>query len=234
MGTVRLVRTWRSSAAQRGQAGPRATATSHGAGQVSIWFLLLSFTIVITGCGGGSRATPPPAAGPTAQGAPALLKQKVRKGEVMVDAEYSPHRDGLYRFDGTYLVRFAQYDPESPRMSFAGQTPFVAELRAWRRPKKIALSTRPRRRRADDAAARQVLRRSQLRRLSLRAPLHADGLRPGGPTASSPRPPNRLPMNCLGRAAASLAERGGQAATTRSGACRRRRRRRCRSSPRSP
>ena len=57
--------------------------------------------------------TAPPAAGPTAQDAPALLKQRVRKGEVMVDAEYSPHRDGPYHFDGTYLVRFAQYDPEA-------------------------------------------------------------------------------------------------------------------------
>jgi hypothetical protein len=102
-------------------------------------FALLALTIVAAGCGGTS-ATPPPAAGPTAQGAPALLKQKVRKGEVMVDAEYSPHRDGPYRFDGTYLVRFAQYDPEAPRTSFADQTPFVADLVGpGRRPKKVAL-----------------------------------------------------------------------------------------------
>lgn len=100
---------------------------------------LLALTIVVAGCGGKS-ATPPPAAGPTAPGAPALLKQKVRKGEVMVDAEYSPHRDGPYRFDGTYLVRFAQYAPEAPRMSFAHQTPFVAYLTSpGRRPKKITL-----------------------------------------------------------------------------------------------
>jgi hypothetical protein len=99
----------------------------------------LALTIVIAACGGKS-ATPPPAAGPTAQGAPALLKQKVRKGEVMVDAEYSPHRDGPYRFDGTYLVRFAQYDPEAPGTSFADQTPFVADLTGLgRRPKKIAI-----------------------------------------------------------------------------------------------
>jgi hypothetical protein len=103
------------------------------------FFALLALTIVIAACGGKS-ATPPPAAGPGAQGAPALLKQKVRKGEVMVDAEYSPHRDGPYRFDGTYLVRFAQYDPEAPRMSFTDQTPFVAYLSGLgRRPKKIAL-----------------------------------------------------------------------------------------------
>ena len=102
-------------------------------------FALLALTTVVVGCGGTS-VTPPPAAGPTAEGAPALLKQKVRKGEVMVDAEYSPHRDGPYRFDGTYLVRFAQYDPEAPRTSFADQTPFVAYLTGLgRRPKKIAL-----------------------------------------------------------------------------------------------
>jgi hypothetical protein len=101
---------------------------------------LLALTILVAGCGGGENATAPPAAGPTAPGAPALLKRKVQKGEVMVDAEYSPHRDGPYRFDGTYLVRFAQYDPEAPRMSFAHQTPFVAYLVGpGRRPKKITL-----------------------------------------------------------------------------------------------
>lgn len=102
-------------------------------------FALLVLAVGVAGCG-GTNATRPPAAGPSAQGAPALLKQKVRKGEVMVDAEYSPHRDGPYHFDGTYLVRFAQYDPEAPRMSFGDQTPFVAYLTGLgRRPKKIAL-----------------------------------------------------------------------------------------------
>jgi hypothetical protein len=102
-------------------------------------FALLALTLVIGACGGKS-ATAPPAAGPTSPAAPALLKQKVEKGEVMVDAEYSPHRDGPYRFDGSYLVRFAQYDPEAPRTSFGDQTPFVAYLTGLgRRPKKIAL-----------------------------------------------------------------------------------------------
>ncbi len=102
-------------------------------------FALLALTLVAAGCG-GTNAPPPPAAGPTAQGAPALLKQRVQKDEVLVDAEYSPHRDGPYSFDGTYLVRFAQYDPEAPRMSFADQTPFVAYLAGLgRRPKRIVL-----------------------------------------------------------------------------------------------
>jgi hypothetical protein len=102
-------------------------------------FALLVLTVVAAGCGGNS-AIPPPPAGPSAAGAPALLKRKLQKGEVMVDAEYSPHRDGPYNFDGTYLVRFAQYDPEAPRKSFADQTPFVAYLTGpGRRPKKITL-----------------------------------------------------------------------------------------------
>lgn len=101
---------------------------------------LVALIVVVAGCGGAKSATVPPAAGPTAPGAPALLKRRVQKGEVMVDAEYSPHRDGPYRFDGTYLVRFAQYDPEAPRTSFAHQTPFVAYLVGpGRRPKKITL-----------------------------------------------------------------------------------------------
>jgi hypothetical protein len=102
-------------------------------------FALSALVSAAAGCGGKS-ATRPPAAGPSAQGAPSLLKGKVRKGEVMVDAEYSPHRDGPYRFDGTYLVRFAQYDPEAPGMSFAHSTPFVAYLGGLgRRPRKIVL-----------------------------------------------------------------------------------------------
>ncbi|MBS1882349.1 MAG: hypothetical protein JSS97_05270 [Actinobacteria bacterium] len=84
--------------------------------------------------------TVPPAAGPQAPGAPALLKQKLRPGEVMLDAEYSPERKGPFRLEGHYLVRFAQYAPESPGMSFGDQTPFVAYL-AGTNPgeKKIAL-----------------------------------------------------------------------------------------------
>ncbi|OJU85221.1 MAG: hypothetical protein BGO11_10475 [Solirubrobacterales bacterium 70-9] len=46
----------------------------------------------------------------------------------MVDAEYSPQREGPFRLKGRYLVRFAQYAPEEPRVSFADQTPFVAYL----------------------------------------------------------------------------------------------------------
>lgn len=103
-------------------------------------FALFLLSFVAAGCGGQSASTVPPAAGPKAPGAPALLKRKVGKGEVMVQAEYSPHRDGPYRFNGTYVVRFAQYAPGEPGMRFADQTPFVADLVGLgRKPRKIAL-----------------------------------------------------------------------------------------------
>lgn len=96
-------------------------------------------TVVAAGCG-QQKAAPPPEAGPGAPGAPALLKKKLQQGEVMVDAEYSPHRDGPFHFDGNYVVQFAQYDPESARTNFSHQTPFVAYLSGTgRKPKKATL-----------------------------------------------------------------------------------------------
>jgi hypothetical protein len=80
------------------------------------------------GCGGESAKKPPPAAGPGAPGAPSMLERKLQPGEVMVDAEASPQRDGPFRFDGRYRVRFVQYAPEAPNRGFADQTPFVAYL----------------------------------------------------------------------------------------------------------
>lgn len=101
---------------------------------------VLATALVVAGCGGEQRVTAPPAAGPRAPGAPALLKEKVRTGEVMVDAEYSPQREGPFHLEGRYLVRFAQYAPESPRMNFGDQTPFVAYLAGTNpRAKKITL-----------------------------------------------------------------------------------------------
>ncbi|HEY2054042.1 MAG TPA: hypothetical protein VGH14_08925 [Solirubrobacterales bacterium] len=98
--------------------------------------------VLTAGCGGQEHFTAPPSAGPKAPGAPALLKRKLDKGEVMVDAEYSPQREGPFRLDGRYLVRFAQYAPESPgKLNFAKQTPFVAYLRSAANPraKKVPL-----------------------------------------------------------------------------------------------
>ncbi len=84
--------------------------------------------LVVGGCG-GNGAEPPPRAGAGAPGAPALLKKKLGPGEIRVDGEYSPGSHGPFRFVGRYQVRFAQYAPEAPGRGFAGQTPFVAELR---------------------------------------------------------------------------------------------------------
>jgi hypothetical protein len=85
----------------------------------------------LAGCGGGGATQePPPAAGAGAPGAPAILKQPLRPGEVMVDAEASPLRQGPFAFAGRYRVKFVQYAPEAPGRSFADQTPFVAQLLA--------------------------------------------------------------------------------------------------------
>lgn len=105
-----------------------------------VTLIVLVAAVLVTGCGGQRGVTAPPAAGPQAPGAPALLKEKVRKGEVMVDAEYSPQREGPFHLKGRYLVRFAQYAPEAPRMDFGDQTPFVAYLAGTNpRAKKVPL-----------------------------------------------------------------------------------------------
>jgi hypothetical protein len=102
--------------------------------------IVLAVATVVTGCGGQRGVTAPPAAGPQAPGAPDLLKQRVQPGEVLVDAVFSPQREGPFHLKGRYLVRFAQYAPEAPRMSFGDQTPFVAYLAGTTpRAKKIAL-----------------------------------------------------------------------------------------------
>jgi hypothetical protein len=108
----------------------------------NVFFLLLAacaavVSLALAGCGGGGGGgeKPPPAAGPDAPGAPAMLGQALRPGEVMVDAEASPQRQGPYEFSGRYRVRFVQYAPEAPGRSFAGATPFVAGLVAADRPR---------------------------------------------------------------------------------------------------
>src|SRR5262245_8739569 len=77
--------------------------------------------MTLAGCGGDSPE-PPPTGGAGSPGAPAMLSQELKPGEVMVEAEASPQIDGPYRFDGRYRVRFVQYAPEAPGRSFGGQT----------------------------------------------------------------------------------------------------------------
>lgn len=90
--------------------------------------LLTLAAAAAAGCG-SERPEPPPAAGAGAPGAPALLKKQLGPGEIRVEGEFSPGSHGPYRFAGRYEVRFAQYAPEAPDRGFAGQVPFVAELR---------------------------------------------------------------------------------------------------------
>lgn len=97
---------------------------------------MATVSAALAGCGGGgSGGKPPPAAGAGAPGAPAMLAAALRPGEVMVDAEASPQREGPFRFSGRYRVRFVQYAPEAPGRGFAGETPFVADLVPAGRPR---------------------------------------------------------------------------------------------------
>lgn len=93
------------------------------------------------GCGESSAPTPPPKAGADAPGAPALLRDSKREGEIVVKGEASPATHGPFSFNGRYRVRFAQYAPEDPRLDFASQTAFVADL-GPARPGPNARSTR--------------------------------------------------------------------------------------------
>ena len=87
----------------------------------------VALSLALAGCGIDSPE-PPPTGGAGSPGAPAMLGQELKPGEVMVEAEASPQIEGPYRFAGRYRVKFVQYAPEAPGRGFAGQTPFVANL----------------------------------------------------------------------------------------------------------
>ncbi len=89
----------------------------------------LAIGAALSGCGGAGNEAPP-AAGAGAPGAPALLERELGPGELLVEGEATPHEAGPFRLDGRYRVSFAQYAPEAPRRGFAGEVPFVAELRS--------------------------------------------------------------------------------------------------------
>ena len=94
----------------------------------------LAIGAALSGCGDSGNEAPP-AAGAGAPGAPALLERELGPGEFLVEGETTPHEAGPFRIDGRYRVSFAQYAPEAPRRSFAGQVPFVAELRSLSDPR---------------------------------------------------------------------------------------------------
>ena len=78
------------------------------------------------GCGGDTRATPPPRS--VVDPVPALARRPARAGEVVLRGATTPAERGPYRLRGAYRVRFQQVAPEDPRLDFAAQTPFVAAL----------------------------------------------------------------------------------------------------------
>ena len=92
------------------------------------WLSWLAAAALATGCGDAREPTPVPTAGPDSRGAPAILSEPAREGEIVVSGEASPETHGPYDFDGRYRVRFAQFAPEDPQLDFSDQTAFVAAL----------------------------------------------------------------------------------------------------------
>jgi hypothetical protein len=80
------------------------------------------------GCGRATSEAPRGAAALDVKAKPALLRSPPGDGEIIVRATTSPHTAGPFTLHGAYRVRFEQYAPESPRMDFAAQTSFVADL----------------------------------------------------------------------------------------------------------
>lgn len=81
----------------------------------------------VAGCG-GEQEEPPPAPGPDAPNAPALLTEPETDGEYLFSAGRSPRTFGPRPFKGRYSVRFAQYAPENPNVNFGDHIPFVAKI----------------------------------------------------------------------------------------------------------
>jgi hypothetical protein len=93
--------------------------------------LALATTAVAAGCGddagGGARGSAP--TGDAALRAdPPLARAPHKAGELVLRANASPKSHGPVTLDGRYRVRFVQYAPEDPRLDFATQTAFVADL----------------------------------------------------------------------------------------------------------
>ncbi|HVP01403.1 MAG TPA: hypothetical protein VMT10_02440 [Solirubrobacteraceae bacterium] len=86
---------------------------------------LLAAAAALSGCGtAATTASAPRARRPP----PALASQPVRPGEILVRGATSPLTRGPFAFDGSYLVRFVQYEPLGGHVDFARQTAFVADL----------------------------------------------------------------------------------------------------------
>ena len=87
--------------------------------------------LIAVGCGSGSGRVRGTGSVPDDSPTPAkvaLLRTPSRPGEIIVHGDASPAQHGPFVLHGRYVVRFQQYAPEDPHMSFRDQTPFVAAL----------------------------------------------------------------------------------------------------------
>ncbi len=78
------------------------------------------------GC--GSASAPGTTTSHPAGTVPAIAARAPAPGEVLVRGAASPLTRGPFAFDGTYEVRFAQYEPSGDPVDFAQQTSFVSAL----------------------------------------------------------------------------------------------------------
>ena len=93
---------------------------------------LAACAIMAAGCGAETSTAPRGVAALDAKARPALARAPAKPGEVVLRGDASPGTHRGLALDGTYIVRFQQYAPEDPRLDFAGETPFVADLRGPR------------------------------------------------------------------------------------------------------
>jgi hypothetical protein len=89
--------------------------------------VLLTASIAAAGCGDGGRVAGE-GAPPTSTVVPELARKPKADGEIVVRGEASPGSHGPYELAGRYTARFEQYAPEDPKLDFASQTPFTAQL----------------------------------------------------------------------------------------------------------
>ena len=90
--------------------------------------LCATVALAATGCGSDDASGGAPRGTAALQGDPALARAPKAAGEVVLRASASPKTHGPVTLDGRYTVRFEQYAPEDPRLDFAAQTAFVADL----------------------------------------------------------------------------------------------------------
>jgi hypothetical protein len=95
----------------------------------SLALAAVAFAGPLAGCGSDAASSSGAPRGDAAlEGDPALARTPKQAGEIVLRADASPQTHGPIALDGRYTVRFEQYAPEYPRLDFAAQTAFVADL----------------------------------------------------------------------------------------------------------